>query len=120
MPNVGSQIERAVIAFLKSYFIANALPGLTAVNFYFSNDWASRAAPLIEVLAAIRCIRSKTESPPHTRDENFSVSIEAEWPGTNQPGVANTEMNLDDDQSAFIGTVMAAMSQTESSSVSGS
>ena len=105
-PNPGSQIERAVIAYLKSHFIAKNLPGLTSdkLNFYFSKDWASRVPPLIDVLA-----HKSVENPPHSRSEDYQVKITAEGPGTNQPGATNTESNwllLNN----MIGVVMSALS----------
>jgi hypothetical protein len=110
VPNVGSQLERAVIAYLKACFQKAALPGLTLgeVNFYFSNDWRARVVPLLDVLA-----HKSTEQPPHTRSESYSVKIEVEWPGANQPGATNTEMNWIQINN-FIGLVMAALSQTDS------
>lgn len=110
VPNVGSQIERAVIAYLKACFIAKAIPGLTIdkINFYFSKDWASRVPPLIDVLA-----HKSVENPPHTRNEDYQVKITAEGPGVNQPGTANPEstwLQLN----SMIGLVMAALSQTDS------
>ena len=110
VPNVGSQIERAVIAYLKSCFIAANIEGLTSdkLNFYFSKDWATRTPPLIDVLA-----HKSKENPPHTRNEDYQVKIMAEFPGVNQPGVQNTESNWMQ-LNNMIGLVMAALSQTDS------
>jgi hypothetical protein len=102
VPNIGSQIERALIAYLAQFY-----DGDEPVNFYFSNDWRPRVPPLVDVLA-----HKSTESIPHTRNETYQVKIEAKWPGTNQPGVDNTEYNwmaIND----LIGSVMAAMSVSD-------
>ena len=109
-PNVGSQLERAVIAYLQACFKQANLAGLTldVLNFFFSNDWKTRAVPLIDVLA-----HKSTEDPPHTRNESYMVKIEAKWPGTNQAGVANTEFNWIQINN-LMGIVMSALSQTNS------
>ena len=110
VPNVGSQLERAVIAYLEACYQKANFPGLTldVLNFFFSNDWKARAVPLIDVLA-----HKSTEVPPHTRDESYMVRIEAKWPGTNRAGEANTEFNWIQINN-LIGIVMAALSQTNS------
>ncbi len=110
VPNPGSQVERAVIAYLKACFIAAKLPGLglDKLNFYFSKDWKDRTPPLIDVLA-----HKSVENPPFTRNEDYQVKITAEGPGVNQPGASNTESNWLQ-LNAMIGLVMAALSQTNS------
>jgi hypothetical protein len=104
-PNIGSQIERAVIAYLKSVFNDQK----DNYTFYFSNDWKVREAPLFDVLA-----HKSTETVPHTRNESYQVRIEAKWLGTNVAGEpSNSEANPDTDWQAInrmIGVVMAAMS----------
>lgn len=84
-PNVGSQLERALIAYWYEFFneIGEKLP-----NFYFSNDWRERQAPLIDVLA----YRS-AEHPINTSDEEYMVKFSARWPGANQPGEKNLDYN---------------------------
>ena len=102
-PNIGSQIERAVIAYLKYVF------NDTAANYgwYFSNDWQTRVAPLFDVLA-----HKSTETIPHTRNESYSVRIEAKWKGASVIGqTTETDPNTDwQTINAMIGVVMAAMS----------
>lgn len=101
VPNPGSQIERAVIAHLQWAFDQCAV---ARPNFYFSNDWRTRAVPLIDVLA-----HKSDEQPIHSRGESYQVRIEFKWPGANQPGEQNTEINwLSINQ--MIGAVMAGMS----------
>lgn len=104
MPNVGSQIERAIIAYLKFAFGADA----SKYNFYFSNDWADRVPPLIDVLA-----HRSNEDTVNSREESYQVKIEFEWPGTNQPGTTNLDINWVS-INQVIGVVMEAMSQTDS------
>lgn len=106
-PNVGSQIERAIIALLRAFFKQMALPGLPVINFYFSNDWKPREAPLVEVLA-----HKSTEEIPHTRVERYMVKIEVKWPGANQPGQENLEYNWQT-INQLIGVVMTALSPTQ-------
>ena len=109
VPNVGSQIERAVIAYLKESF---DLPGsfdaanIARPNFYFSNDGNDRQAPLIDVLAD-----SSSEVPTFSNDEDYNVRIKAEWPAGNQPGQTNPGWNWVQINN-FIGVPVAAMSQT--------
>lgn len=103
VPNIGSQIERAIIAWLWASFGGAKDVG----TFYFSNDWQKRSAPLIDVLA-----HKSSEAVVHSRVEAYSVKIESEWRGNAQPGVTNPDSNwksINDD----IGVVMAAMSQTD-------
>jgi hypothetical protein len=106
VPNIGSQIKRAVGAYLFTAF-PKPIP-----NFYFSTDWKKRIPPLIDILA-----HKSTEEVRHSRVESYITQIEAKWPGTNQPGQTNTDYNrvqID----ALIGTVMAAMSQTSDNAAS--
>lgn len=103
VPNVGSQIERAVIAFLKDAYADDA----SKYQFLFSNDWKTRKAPHIEVLA-----HKSTETVPHTGIETYAVRIEWKWKGTNQAGEENVDANWRD-INAFVGVGMAAFSQTE-------
>src|SRR5208282_832181 len=103
VPNIGSQIERAIAAYL--YFSFGGAP--TAPNFYFSNDWKPRVPPLIDVLA-----HKSAEEIRHQRVETYMVRIEAKWPGTVQPGTVNPDYNWTQINS-LIGVVMAAMSQTD-------
>ena len=85
--NVGSQVERAIIALLFDVWPKS----VQFPNFYFSNDWKARKANpngLIDVL----CI-SATENPPFSACKDCNVNIMAEWPGINQPGAVNSEFN---------------------------
>ena len=104
-PNIGSQIERAVIAYLIWFF--NDQVAAFGLNFYFSNDWKIRVAPLIDVLA-----HKSTETIPHTRNESYQVRIEVKWPGNNEVGQPNPDINWVTINS-IIGMVMAAMSATD-------
>jgi hypothetical protein len=105
-PNIGSQIERALIAYLKQAFGDEA----ANYNFYFSNDWKVRVPPLIDVLA-----HKSTETVPHTRNESYQVRIEAKWKGNNEAGQENPDANWVE-INAFVGVVMAALSVTDSDS----
>lgn len=102
VPNVGSQIERAVLALLQDAYgddVGNYL-------YLFSNDWKLRTAPYIEVLAHI-----STETVPHTGIETYSVRIEWKWKGNNEAGQENPDANwkaIND----FVGVGVAALSQT--------
>lgn len=103
VPNIGSQIERAVIAYLKWVFDTEA----AQYNWYFSNDWQDRVAPLFDVLA-----HKSTETIPHTRNESYAVRIEAKWKGASIIG-QTTEADPNTDWQKIndmIGLVMAAMS----------
>jgi hypothetical protein len=102
-PNIGSQIERAVIAYLKTAFGDDA----SQYNFYFSNDWKKRVAPCIDVLA-----HKSTETIPHTRNESYMVRIDARWKGNNEAGQENPDANWVSINN-FIGVIMAAMSVTD-------
>ncbi len=106
VPNTGSQIERAVIAYLKVAFGADA----ALYQFNFSNDWAKRVAPLIDVLA-----HKSVETVPHTRNESYQVRIEAKWKGNSEAGAPNPDSNWVS-INAFIGVIMAAMSSYSASS----
>ena len=103
VPNIGSQIERAVIAWLYDCFGGE----VSRYKFYFSTDWKTRTPPLIEVFA-----HKSTETPTHSRMESFMVSVEARWKGTNVPGETNPDTNWKQIND-FIGVVMAAMSQSD-------
>ena len=100
--NVGSQIERAILAYLQSVMEG---ADAAATGFYFSNDWRTRSAPLIDVLA-----HKSTETTPHTRNESFAVRIEVKWPGNNIAGETNPDTNWVAINN-LVGTVMAAMSE---------
>ncbi len=104
VPNVGSQIERALIAYFITCFPANTV---SKYNFYFSNDWKKRVAPLVDVLA-----HKSTETVVHSRDESYMVRIEAKWKGNNVVGEANPDTNWVAINN-FIGVIMAAMSQSD-------
>lgn len=111
-PNVGSQLERAVIAWLWAAFGSNldfdpATTNLALNNFYFSNDWRERKAPLVDVMAT-----KSAEAVKHSRIENYSLKVEVEWPGVSQPGVENPDFNWVS-VNTLIGMVMSAMSQSD-------
>lgn len=99
-PNIGSQIERAVLAYLQACYLDDA----PKYAFLFSNDWKTRTAPYVEVIA-----HKSTETVPHTRNESFVVRIEWKWPGNNEAGQANPDVNWQS-INAFVGVGMAALS----------
>ena len=104
--NVGSQIERAIIAYLKTAYAAAGVP---EPNFYYTNDGEARSVipnGLIDVLAS-----DSAETPTFSNDEDYNVRIRAEWPGANQPNQNDTDFNLTQ-INQLIGVVVAAMSQT--------
>jgi len=102
--NVGSQVERAVIAHLK-WFLQQA--GLPAIEFRFGNDGRDRPDELIEVVSM-----KSTESPTHTRNEICEVRIELVWPGRDDPNTQSGNWNwIKINQ--YIGTIMAAMSVSD-------
>ena len=103
VPNIGSQIERAMIA----WFFECYGGGLQFSQFYFSNDWRKRVPPLIEVFA-----HKSAESVKHSRAESYQVTVDAEWTGTVQPGEPNPDMNWKQIND-LIGVAMAAMSLTD-------
>jgi|ERR1019366_1864487 hypothetical protein len=105
VPNVGSQIERAIIAYFADAYGA-AFIAAQSLNFYTSNDWKVRNAPCISVLAS-----HSEETPTYSMDKDFFVTVEAVWKGNNEIGVVNTESNrvsIDN----LIGVAEAAMCQT--------
>jgi hypothetical protein len=102
IPNVGSQIERAVIELLKDAYGDE----VAQYQFLFSNDWKTRTAPHIEVLA-----HKSTETVPHTGIETFAVRIEWKWKGNNEAGQENLDANWQEIND-FVGVGMAALSQT--------
>ena len=102
IPNVGSQLERAVLALLRDAYDADGAD----YKFLFSNDWQTRTAPYIEVLA-----HKSTEVVPHTGNETFMVRIEWKWRGNNVAGQTNNDANWQD-INEFVGIGMAALSQT--------
>lgn len=102
VPNVSSQLERALIAYLKWAFGTQA----TTLAFHFSNDWHKRTAPCVDILS-----HRSSEDPPHSRRERCAVRIEFKWPGTDIVGddTAGTQYT---DINATIGVIMAALSQS--------
>lgn len=106
VPNVGSQIERAVLALMQDAY------GDEAGNYLylFSNDWKERSAPYIEVIA-----HKSTETVPHTGIESYMVHIEWKWKGNNEAGQANPDANWRD-INVFVGVGIAALSQTANNS----
>ncbi|MEI7535428.1 MAG: hypothetical protein WCK57_13755, partial [Verrucomicrobiae bacterium] len=102
IPNVGSQIERAVLALLQDAY------GDESGNYeyLFSNDWKLRTAPYIQVIAV-----KSSETVPHTGIETFSVAVEWKWKGNNEAGQTNPDANWKSIND-FVGVGMAALSQT--------
>ena len=74
MPNVGSQIERAIAA----WFTACGIGDVTSNH--VSNDNTPRAAPLNDILA-----HSSTVLVPESGIEVYQVRIESEFPAYDQP-----------------------------------
>ena len=102
VPNVGSQIERAVLAFLQDAYGDDA----DKYNFYFSNDWKLRKAPYVEALA-----HKASATEPHTGDKTFAVRIEWKWKGNNEAGQENPDANWKSIND-FVGIGEAAFGQT--------
>lgn len=89
IPNVGSQIERALIAYF--YEIWPATDTFPRPDFHFSNDWKLRDATragLIDVLAF-----GSTENPTFTGNNDYNCRVVAKWPGANQPGQENKDFH---------------------------
>lgn len=121
IPIPASQIERALVAYIQQclagawnngVFAVLDLPtvqagGASRFNFFFSNDWKTRALPLYEVLA-----HSTNENPPHSRNEDCEVTITCEWEGNNVAGEANPDTNWVSINNQ-VGMLMAAMSQSD-------
>ena len=104
-PNTGSQLERAIAAWLVICGAGNV------TQQYVSNDPKARTAntnpPLNDILA-----HKSSESPRNSRDEAFQVKISSEFPSVVQPG--NPDANWSWKQiNLWIGTIMAAMSITD-------
>lgn len=105
IPNVGSQIERAIVAYFVDAYGA-AFIAAQGFNFYTSNDFKVRETPCISVLAS-----HSEESPTYSMDKDFFVTVEAVWKGNNEIGVVNPESNrvsIDN----LIGVAEAALCQT--------
>lgn len=102
IPNVPSQLERAVVAYLKAFFGDEA----AGYNWYFADDNAIRTAPAFDVIA-----HNGAEDPIHTEREIIRLSITFTWPGGNQIGAADSAMSYADKNRA-IGLAHAAMRQT--------
>ena len=105
VPNVGSQIERAIVAMLQDAYGSTCITA-QGLSFYTSNDWKVRNAPNISVLAS-----HSEETPTYSMDKDYFVTIEVVWKGNNEIGQTNNEANrvsID----ALIGVAEAAMCQT--------
>jgi hypothetical protein len=98
--NIGSQIERAVLAYLQECYGDDA----AKYEFLFSNDWKTRKPPYVEVIA-----HKSTETIPHTRNESFMVRIEWKWRGNNVAGETNPDVNWQSIND-FVGVGMAGLS----------
>jgi hypothetical protein len=75
MPNVGSQIERAIAA----WFLACGIGDRS--NNHVSNDYTDRQAPLNDILAHNSKVLVKESGI-----EAYQVRIESEFPAADQPG----------------------------------
>ena len=104
VPNVGSQVERALIAHLKNCYGDDA--GL--YQFLFSNCGLDRKPPFVETLA-----HKSVETVVGTRNETFQVQIEWKWPGADQPSQPDPDW-LWIDINNFVGVGMAGLSLTDS------
>lgn len=102
IPNLPSQLERAVVAYLKAFFGDEA----GDFNWYFADDNAIRTAPAFDVIA-----HRGAEDPIHTEREIIHLSITFTWPGGNQIGAADSGMTYAAKNRA-IGLAHAAMRQT--------
>ena len=105
VPNVGSQIERAMIAYFMDAY-GSAFIEQQGLNFYTSNDFKKRVTPCISVLAS-----HSEESPTYSMDKDFYVAVEATWTGQNEVGSENPESNRVEIDN-LIGVAEAALSQT--------
>ena len=107
-PNIRSQIERALRAWLTECGVG------TYDQFRLSHDYRERQVidkkgnrvPLIDLL----CI-SATEKPKNTRVESWQVRIDPEWDAVTQPNESNPNWNWVQ-INQLTGLIMAAMSQT--------
>ena len=105
VPNVGSQIERAMVAYFMDAYGA-AFIEQQGLNFYTSNDFKRRETPCISVLAS-----HSEESPTYSMDKDFYVAVEATWTGQNEVGSENPDSNRVEIDN-LIGVAEAAMCQT--------
>lgn len=103
LPNLPSQLERAVIAYFKVQFDDLA----AGIHWYHSNSSAERKAPYVQVIAA-----SGQESTPHSRTFDCRLNIEAKVDGGNKPDSAASEAAREA-LDTLIGRVAACMSQTD-------
>jgi hypothetical protein len=103
VPNIGSQLERALIAYMYACYGGER----QLSSFYFSNDWKVRTPPLLDIFA-----QKSTEKVQHSRVESYLVTMDWKWPGINQPGVENPDFNWKSIND-FVGVGMAGMSQTD-------
>lgn len=101
LPNIGSQIERAVAAYLTSVGA-----GTEHQNF-ISNDSRDHQFPSNTIHA-----HKSVEEVRNSRIEAYQVQITSAFPAANQPGQSNPLMNrVQVDK--WVGKVMAALSQRD-------
>ena len=108
LPNVGSQIERGIIAYLWEIWPVTA--DFPRPNFYFSNDWRVRKADrvgLIDLLAF-----HSVEQPQFTGNNDYTLRTIANWPGANQPGQENRDFHWGH-INKLIGVPEAALKQAD-------
>lgn len=97
IPNVGSQIERAVLALLMDAYGDDA----SKYQFIFTNSGIKRATPYIEAIA-----KKSTTQVPHTGNQSYIVEIEWKYDGS--PAEVDNWKEINN----FVGIGMAALSQT--------
>jgi len=103
-PNIGSQIERALICYFKVCYGDDA----AKYGFYFSNDWQKRQAPCVDFLA-----HKSTETIAHTRNESYMVRLEWKWKGNDVMGENEGAVADWSEINDFVGVGMAGMSVSD-------
>ncbi len=100
MPNVGSQLERALAA----WFVVCGI--CKAADNFVTNDNRERTFPMNEIIA-----HKSTEIPHHSRVESFMVVVACEFPAAQVEGQPAAwswqQINV------WVGNVMAALSITD-------
>lgn len=102
IPVLSSQLERAVVAYLKAFFGDEA----ANYNWYFANDNATRTAPCFDVITL-----DGRADPDNLGRWIVRLAITFTWPGGNRVGDADSGMSYAAKNRA-IGLAQAAMRQT--------
>jgi len=104
IPNVGTQIERAVLALLRDAY--DDYGTNLGVKYFHSNSAETRSVPLVDCLA-----HKSTETVPFSGIESFMVRLDWIYDGAVEVSQTNTDADwkaIDE----FVGIGMAALSQT--------